>query len=115
CPCDDPTTAIAKQAKEYKVAFPVFRDEKYAATDALHATITPQVFVLDSTNTVRYHGQIDNTWSARLKRNAKVSEFYLKDALDAVLAGKPVAVAKSEAVGCTIVERATAGTTDLTY
>src|SRR5262249_38419553 len=47
--------------------------------------------------------------------NAKVSEFYLKDALDAVTAGKPVAVAKTDAVGCTVARSSAAVTTDVTY
>jgi peroxiredoxin len=116
CPCDDDLATVAKQTKDYKVPFPVFKDERLAAADAFNATITPQVFVLDDHGVIRYRGLIDNTWTARLKRNAKVSEFYLKDAIEAVLAGKPVAVAKTDAVGCTVTRTtATAPTTEVSY
>ncbi len=47
CPCDDGPADIAKKAKEFKLPFPIFRDETLAATDALHATPTPQGFVPD--------------------------------------------------------------------
>src|SRR2546421_13104736 len=34
CPCDDSAADIAKMAKEFKLPFPIFRDETLAATDA---------------------------------------------------------------------------------
>ncbi len=48
CPCDDEPADIAKKAKEYQLEFPIFKDVQLTAADAFNATITPQVFVLNS-------------------------------------------------------------------
>jgi hypothetical protein len=101
-PTDEDAARVAKQAEELKFGFPVFRDETLAAADALGATVTPQVFVLDSAGEVRYRGLIDDGYSKRLVPNRKVTEYYLTAAIDAVLAGKPVAVPKTEPIGCKI-------------
>lgn len=101
-PTDDDAARVAKHADELKLGFPTFRDDKLTATDALGATTTPQVFVLDAAGDVRYRGLIDDGYSKRLVPNRKVSQHYLTAALDAVLAGKPVAVAKTEPIGCKI-------------
>ena len=106
CPTDDEPAALAKRAEEYKLGFPVFQDAKLAAADALGATVTPEMFVLDAGNVVRYRGPIDDGFTKRLVPNRRASEAYLKNALEAVVAGKPVAVAKAEPVGCKIVRAA---------
>src|SRR3954447_25772883 len=51
--------AVAKQSAGYKVGFPVAADRDLAAADALRATHTPEVFVLDSDRVVRYRGRVD--------------------------------------------------------
>lgn len=102
CPSDDEAAAVAKQAKEHDLGFPVFKDEQLAAAAALGATATPQVFVLDADQVVRYRGLIDNGYSKRLVRNRAVTERHLKDAIDSVLAGRRVAVSKTEPIGCPI-------------
>lgn len=103
CPTDDEPAKVAEQAAEYKLPFPVLKDEKLRAADALGATTTPQVFVLNAKGEVQYRGLIDDGYAKRLVPNKKVSERYLEDALAAVLAGKAVTVAKTEPVGCRIV------------
>src|SRR5947209_1306523 len=72
CPCDASPAEVAQQAKEYKVAFPVFRDEKFAAADAFAAGVTPEAFVLDRQGVLRYRGRIDDAYAARLKKNQQV-------------------------------------------
>ena len=103
CPTDDEPALVAEQAAGYKLGFPVLKDEKLRAADALGATTTPQAFVLDAKGAVRYRGLIDDGYARRLAPNRKVSERYLEAALAEVLAGKAVAVAKTEPVGCRIV------------
>src|SRR5262249_16727449 len=116
CPCALTPEGVAKHAKESQSGFPVVKDEKLAASDALGAKVTPSVFVLDGKNDVRYSGLIDDGYVKRLVPNKKVSEYYLKNALDAVLAGKPVAVTKTDAIGCPIVRGTVKGTsTEVTY
>ena len=56
---------------------------------------TPTVWVVDARGKAVYTGAIDDNQNA-----ADVKQRYLKDALDSVLADKPVAVSESKASGC---------------
>jgi peroxiredoxin len=77
--------------------FPVLIDKGNKIADQLGAEHTPEVFFLDASNKLVYHGRIDNN-----RDQGMVSKSELKDALDAVLAGKAVAVTETAAIGCTI-------------
>lgn len=102
CPCDETAAQVAAKVKEYQIGFPMFKDDKLLAVACLDAKITPSVFVLDSKYAVRYNGMIDDAYSKRLVPNRAVSQRYLKDALDDLLVGKTVRVAKTDAIGCPI-------------
>lgn len=116
-PSDDPIASLAKRAAEFKLPFPVVVDAKLAAVNALKATTTPEAFVLDGKNVLRYRGRIDNAYMARLRKNANVTEHDLKDALDAVLAGKPIVNPATRAIGCpvSIRDTTTAATGTVTF
>ena len=58
---------------------------------------TPHVFVFDAARKLRYAGAIDNS-----ERIQHVTKHYLRDALDALLAGKEPPVAQTKVVGCSI-------------
>ncbi|MBN1283923.1 MAG: thioredoxin family protein [Anaerolineae bacterium] len=74
------------------------RDESQEVARAYAAERTPEVFLLDNTGTLRYHGKIDDNYEDA----GAVKAHYLRDALDAVLAGKTPPVAQTEPQGCTI-------------
>jgi hypothetical protein len=116
CPCDDSAAQVSAKAKEFQLSFPIFKDEHLAATEALNARLTPSVFVLDVKSELRYSGMIDDAYVKRLVPNKAVSKHYLQDALDALLAGKPVPVAKTDAIGCSIGRDTKRGnSTEVTY
>jgi peroxiredoxin len=102
---DYDAAALTKQAGEFKIPFPVLKDNKFAATDALKAEVTPEAFVLDHNFVLRYRGRIDNGWAARLKKNQKITTTELKTAIEELLAGKDVSTPATEAVGCAIVRK----------
>src|SRR5256712_192746 len=58
-------------------------------------TATPHLFIFDSERKLRYQGRVDNN-----PREALVTKRDARDAIDALLADKPVPVAKTPAVGC---------------
>lgn len=100
---DDLTAeAIAKQRAEYKIPFPVLKDDRWKAADAFKAKLAPEAFVLDHNLVLRYRGRIDNAYSARLKRNPRTTAHDLDDALTDLLAGKAVRTPATKAVGCPI-------------
>ncbi len=90
---DDVKAYIARA--EYP--FPIVKDTDGSLARHLGATMTPQAHLIDMSGILRYRGPIDdNRYETRVKHN------YLKDALVAVLNGKPVPVKETPAFGCTI-------------
>jgi peroxiredoxin len=102
CAGDDGPDGAGESAQDFRLPFPVCRDERGAAADALAAEVTPEAFVLDGDFVVRYRGRIDDRYAARLKPSAAVTRHDLRLALDEVLAGVPVTEPKTRAVGCAI-------------
>jgi hypothetical protein len=68
--------------------------------------VTPTAVVVDAQGTVRYRGRVDNLYAALGKTRQQVTSHDLRDALDAVLAGRPVAHPETEAIGCFITDPA---------
>jgi thiol-disulfide isomerase/thioredoxin len=73
-------------------------DESQDIGRAYNATNTPQFFVLDKDRNVRYQGAFDNS---PLKED-KATKFYVKDAVDSLLAGKEPPVTETQQIGCGI-------------
>lgn len=117
CPGDDDAATVAKHAREFKIPFPVFKDDVPGATAALHAEVTPSAFVLDGQFILRYRGRIDDEYAARLKKKEKITRFDLKEALEDVLAGKAVRQPATQPIGCPIVRGKTnrPGTGNVTF
>jgi peroxiredoxin len=88
----------ADHAKKHGHTFTIVKDPGNKVADLYDARRTPEVFVVDKDGKLRYHGRIDDNSDDA----AKVSSPDLKNALDALLAGQPVAKAETKAFGCTI-------------
>jgi thiol-disulfide isomerase/thioredoxin len=67
------------------------------------ATVTPETVVVDHQGAVRYRGRIDNFYVAFGRSRQVVTVHDLRDALDALGAGRPVATPATEPIGCYIV------------
>jgi peroxiredoxin/mono/diheme cytochrome c family protein len=96
--------AIAAHAKEFAVEFPVLVDERQSVLSLCGARRTSEVYLLDRRQTVRYHGRIDDRFGYDYKR-AEPRRHDLREALDELLAGKPVSIAETDAAGCLITRR----------
>jgi thiol-disulfide isomerase/thioredoxin len=99
---DGDAAQIAKRAAEFKLPFPVLKDDNHVAADAFKAEIVPAAFVLDHNFVLRYRGRIDNAYAARLRKNAQTTQHDLRQALDELLAGKDVTEPATRVVGCPI-------------
>jgi peroxiredoxin len=99
---DDTPAEVAKAARNFDLPFPVFKDERLKAAQALQAEFTPEVFVLDSEFVLRYRGRIDNMYSERLKKHAKITEHNLRQTLAELATGRPVSIPATRAIGCKI-------------
>jgi peroxiredoxin len=89
--------AVKAHASENKLTFPILKDPGNKIADRFGATKTPEAYFLDGSNKLVYHGRIDNSRDA-----AGVNATELRDAMESVLAGKPVAKTTAMAFGCTI-------------
>ncbi|MCA9101544.1 MAG: thioredoxin family protein [Pirellulales bacterium] len=78
--------------------FPYLLDETQQSARDFGASRTPELFVVDGKGKIVYMGLMDDS----PLNAAKVKETYLRDALDAVLAGKTPEVAETKAQGCGI-------------
>jgi peroxiredoxin len=79
-------------AREHGHAFDIIKDPDSRLARLLDASRTPEVFLLDSSGTLRYHGRVAS----------KISAPDLKNALAALLDGQPIRPAETKAFGCAI-------------
>jgi peroxiredoxin len=114
---DESAADVARHAKQFDLPFPVFKDDRLRAAQALAADITPEVFVLDGNFTLRYRGRIDDMYSERLKKHAKIEDYNLRQTLAELVTGRPVSKPATLAVGCPIMreERPIAKDGKVTY
>lgn len=98
---DESMDNMKKRASEKGYTFPYLQDATQAVAKAFGATRTPHVFVLRNENakfTVQYIGTIDDNY----QDPTSVTKRYVEDAVNNILAGKPVVVTQTKAVGCAI-------------
>ncbi len=97
----DSNAEIAAFARRHGIDFPVLKDAGNRLADQLGAERTPEVFVYDAGRQLQYHGRIDDQYGVGYIRDS-VSAAELRSAIDELLAGKPVTIAQTTAVGCRI-------------
>lgn len=87
------------RAKEKKFNFPYLYDGATEKASLAYGPIaTPHVFIFDKSRILCYSGRIDN-----MEKPTKTpTEFDARNAIDALLAGKPVSVATTKVFGCSI-------------
>lgn len=93
----DSYEAMQKRVAEEGWSFPYLRDEDQEAARSFGAKTTPDVFVLDGEGRLRYRGAPDAD-----HRDPSQGAAWLREALDALLAGEEIARPESEPVGCSV-------------
>ena len=92
---------MVEKAKRKNYNFPYLLDDSQRVARAFGATNTPHVFLLERKGNnfvIAYIGAIDNN----ARNGAQADKRYVEEAVNALLAGQPVAVKKTKAVGCGI-------------
>lgn len=95
-------TDVRRHAKDFAFTFPVLIDKQQVLVRLARATTTPEVAVFSNTGKVLYLGRIDNRVEDFDQHRNVVTEHDLRDALDAVLAGKSVPHPTTKTIGCAI-------------
>ena len=96
---DDSPEMMAELAKESGLTSPYLYDETQEVAKSYSAACTPDFFLFDGERSLVYRGQMDDS---RPDNGIPVTGAYLTAAIDAVLAGKPVAREQKPSIGCNI-------------
>jgi len=94
---EDSLDNMKKKAQRLKMNFGYVVDEGSKLAKAFGATKTPEFYLFDAKGKLVYTGAFDDS-----KNASDVEEKFLASAVDAMLAGKPIAKAETRAVGCGI-------------
>ena len=93
---------VLKFASAYDIKFPIGKDDDQNLADALAVKRTPEVFLVsNSDREILYRGRIDDQYSPGISRKAPARND-LRIAIDQTLAGKTIAVARTDPEGCLI-------------
>ncbi|MBC8104817.1 MAG: redoxin domain-containing protein [Cytophagales bacterium] len=90
-------TEVVSHAKKNGLTFPILKDPGNKVADQYEASVTPEVFVLDASGKLAFHGPIDDSQDA-----SAVKQQLLRDALDSLTQGRSVVIKGARAFGCSI-------------
>ena len=96
---DDSPQKMKEEARRAGYTFPYLYDESQSVARAYRAACTPDFFLFDGECKLVYRGQMDD---ARRANDSPVTGKSLRDAVDAVLSGKPVSPNQIPSLGCNI-------------
>ncbi len=94
---EDALDKMKEHATAKKFPFTYVHDASQDVGRNYGATATPHVFVLDKARKVAYMGAFDDSINP-----GKVDTHYVRDAVDAILAGKQPEIGESRQIGCAI-------------
>jgi peroxiredoxin len=87
------------RAKQKHYNFPYLYDGDAQATAIAYGPVaTPHVFIFDKTRKLRYQGRIDNVE----KPTKTPTELNTRDAIEALIQGKPIPVETTKVFGCSV-------------
>lgn len=95
---DDSVANLKKRWEKKQYGFPYLVDEPQAVARAFQAVCTPDIFVYNAQRKLAYRGRIDDNW----QEPKKVTRHELKEALQALLAGKVPSADQKPSMGCSI-------------
>lgn len=95
---EDAPDVMRRRIKEWGIPFPYLIDETQATARNFKAQCTPDPYLFDSSQKLVYHGRIDDNW----QDEKKVTKEELKEAILALVQGKPVPAQQHPSMGCSI-------------
>jgi peroxiredoxin len=96
---EDAPEGLAEEAREAGYTFPYLYDESQEVAKAYTAACTPDFFLFDHDRALVYRGQFDDS---RPGNGLPVTGESLREAVDAMLQGRPVAEDQRASLGCSI-------------
>ncbi len=96
---DDAPEKLAEMSGELGFTFPLLYDESQEVAKAFRAACTPDFFLFDGARKLVYRGQLDDS---RPGNDAPIDGRDLRAAMDALIAGEPIADHQIPSIGCNI-------------
>ena len=93
----EPAAEVKSHSAEKGLKFAILKDDGNKIADRFGASHTPEAHVIDAGGKLVYHGRIDNA-----QNPTNITSNDLREALDELLAGKPIQKTTSMAFGCSI-------------
>lgn len=99
---DDSMEAMKKVSSKKGYSFPYLRDDSQEVAKAFGATKTPHVYLLNKESSGKYKVEFIGAIDDSPNDASDVSERYVEDAINSLLAGMKPKVTEKRAIGCTI-------------
>ncbi len=94
---NEPPAEVKQHAADKGLTFTILKDAGNVIADRFDAQYTPEAYLLDASGKLVYHGRIDNS-----RNGDAITSSELREAIEAVLAGKAVEKPEAKAFGCSI-------------
>jgi hypothetical protein len=95
---DDTPDEMRKKIAEWGIPFPYLIDSTQQTAREFKAQCTPDIYLFDTSKKLVYHGRVDDNW----QDESKVTKEELKEALENLIAGKPLTGEQFPSIGCSI-------------
>lgn len=95
---DDAPEVMIKKIKEWQIPFPYLVDEHQDIARQYNAQCTPDIYLIDSTQALVYHGRIDDNW----KDPKHATKHDLRDAITALGSAQSISSSQWPSMGCSI-------------
>lgn len=97
----DSLAEIGAFVERQQLRLPVLKDTGNRVADQVGAERTPEIFVFDSERQLQYRGRVDDQYGiGYVREDARRHDLVV--AIEEILAGKPVSVPRTDAIGCII-------------
>jgi hypothetical protein len=94
--------AVRTHRQEFGLDLPALADPDGSLATRAGAAVTPQAAVFSSDGELAYSGRIDDLYIELGRRRQTATQRDLRDALDDLVAGRPVRTPRTQAIGCYI-------------
>jgi len=95
---DDSMERMIERARRKNYPFPYLRDDSQEVARAYGAEVTPHPFLFDRSRRLIFQGKPDDNW----EDPSRVRHPYLREAIEAALAGRPVPTPVTSVIGCSV-------------